>query len=59
MYLVDMHTIGDERYFIVIDTSHPERNRVEKVSDERFAEFLMKVLDTDVPVSEIEQEIAA
>ncbi|RVG70899.1 hypothetical protein [Sinorhizobium meliloti] len=59
MYLVDMHTIGDERYFIVIDTFHPERNRVEKVSDQRFAEFLMKVLDTDIPVSEIEQEIAA
>ncbi|MDX0165776.1 hypothetical protein GOC43_28765 [Sinorhizobium meliloti] len=59
MYLVDMHTIGDERYFIVIDTFHPERNRIEKVSDERFAEFLQKVLDTDVPVSEIEQEIAA
>jgi len=59
MYLVDMHTIGDERYFIVIDTFHPERNRVEKVSDERFSEFLMKVLDTDVPVSEIEQEVAS
>ncbi len=53
-----MHTIGDERYFIVIDTFHPERNRIEKVSDQRFAEFLMKVLDTDIPVSEIEQEIA-
>jgi hypothetical protein len=59
MYLVDMHTIGDERYFIVIDTFHPERNRVEKVSDERFSEFLMKVLDIDVPVSEIEQEVAS
>ncbi|GEC34055.1 hypothetical protein EFR01_42260 [Sinorhizobium fredii] len=59
MYLVDMHTIGDERHFIVIDTLHPERNRIEKVSDERFAEFLMKVLGTDIPLSEIEQEIAA
>lgn len=59
MYLVDMHTIGDERYFIVIDTFHPDRNRVEKVSDERFSEFLMKVLDADVPVSEIEQEVAS
>ncbi|KSV85593.1 hypothetical protein N181_23335 [Sinorhizobium fredii USDA 205] len=54
-----MHTIGDERHFIVIDTLHPERNRIEKVSDERFAEFLMKVLGTDIPLSEIEQEIAA
>lgn len=59
MFLVDLHTVGDERFFVVIDAFHPERNRIEKVSDQRFAEFLMKVLDTDVPVSEIEQDIAA
>lgn len=59
VYLVDMYTVGDERYFILIDTFHPERNRIEKVSDARFAEFLQKVLDTDIPVSEIEQEVAA
>lgn len=59
MFMVDMHTVGDERYFILIDTFHPERNRIEKVSDERFAEFLQRVLDTNVPVSELEEEYAA
>lgn len=59
MFLVDMHTVGDERFFIVIDTFHPERNRIEKVSDERFAEFLQKILDTDVSLSDLEQEYAA
>ncbi|TCA17376.1 hypothetical protein E0H68_06270 [Rhizobium leguminosarum bv. viciae] len=59
MFLVDMHQHEGERYFILIDSLHPERNRVEKVSDSRFAEFLQKVLDTDIPVSELAQEFAA
>lgn len=59
MFMVDMHYYEGERFLIVIDTAHPERNRIEKVSDDRFAEFLMKVLDTDTPVSELEGEIAA
>ncbi len=59
MYFVDMHTFEDERYLIVVDTMAPERNRIERVSDARFLQFIQKVLDTDVPVAEIEQEIAA
>jgi hypothetical protein len=54
-----MHKVGDERYFMVIDTLRPERNRLEKVSDERFAAFLQKVLDTEIPVSDLEEEYAA
>ncbi|MGO7273929.1 hypothetical protein ACCT18_01325 [Rhizobium ruizarguesonis] len=59
MFMVDMHHHEGERFFILIDSLHPERNRIEKVSDERFAEFLMKVLDTGIPVSELEQEFTA
>lgn len=59
MFIVDMHQHEGERYFVLIDGLHPERNRIEKVSDERFAEFLQKVLDTDISVSELEQEYAA
>jgi hypothetical protein len=40
MFMVDMHQLEGERYFILIDSQHPERNRIEKVSDARFAEFL-------------------
>lgn len=59
MFMVDMHTVGDERFFIVIDTSHPERNRIEKVSDARFAEFIIKILDADIPLADLEEEYAA
>ncbi|WP_153064511.1 hypothetical protein [Agrobacterium sp. LAD9] len=59
MFMVDMHQHEGERYFILIDSQQPERNRIEKVSDERFAEFLQKILDTDIPLSEIEEEYAA
>lgn len=59
MFMVDMHQLGDERYFILIDSENPERNRIEKVSDARFAEFLQKILDADIPVSDLEEEYAA
>lgn len=59
MFMVDMHQFGDERYFILIDSQNPTRNRVEKVSDARFSEFLQKVLNTDIPLSDIEEEYAA
>jgi hypothetical protein len=57
--MVDMHQLEGERYFILIDSQHPERNRIEKVSDARFAEFLQKILGADIPLSEIEEEYAA
>ncbi len=59
MFMVDMHQHEGERYFILIDSLNPERNRIEKVSDERFAEFLQKVLDIEVPLSEIQEEYTA
>lgn len=59
MFMVDMHQLEGERYFILIDSRHPERNRIEKVSDARFAEFLQKILGADIPLSEIEEEYAA
>ena len=59
MFMVDMHQHEGERYFILIDSQNPTRNRVEKVSDERFAEFIMKILNTDVPLSDLEEEYAA
>ncbi len=59
MFMVDMHQHEGERYFILIDSQNPERNRIEKVSDERFAEFLTKILDADIPLADIEEEYAA
>jgi hypothetical protein len=59
MYLVDLHTYDEERYLIVIDTTDATRSRIEKVSDQRFGEFLQKVLDTDIALGDIEQEYAA
>lgn len=59
MFMVDMHQHEGERYFILIDSQHPERNRIERVSDERFAQFLQKILDADIPLSDIEEEYAA
>ncbi|MBB3520991.1 MULTISPECIES: hypothetical protein [Rhizobium] len=58
MFFVDFAVSGDDRYLIVIDTMAPERNRIEKVSDQRFMEFIQKVLDINIPLSEIEQEMA-
>ncbi|MEE9983284.1 hypothetical protein [Agrobacterium pusense] len=59
MFMVDMHRHEGDRYFILIDSVRPERSRIEKVTDERFAEFLMKVLDADIPMSDLEEEFAA
>lgn len=59
MFMVDMHQHEGERYFILIDSQRPECNRIEKVSDDRFPEFLMKVLDTDIPLSDLQEEFAA
>ena len=62
MFFVDFANTADgERYLLVIDTAAPERNRIERVSDARFMQFIEKVLDIDIniPVSEIEQEFAA
>lgn len=59
MFMVDMHQHEGERYFILIDSQQPERNRIEKVSDARFAEFLQKILNADVPLSDLEGEYVA
>ncbi|MDR6664019.1 hypothetical protein [Rhizobium sp. 1399] len=59
MFLVDFSAFEDERYLIVINTLRPEMNRIEKVSDARFMQFIERVLDINIPVSEIEEEFAA
>lgn len=60
MLFVDMHTNDEgQRILIVFDPFRPELNRIEEVSDERFAEFLQRVLDTNIPVSGLEEEYAA
>jgi len=60
MFFVDFANTADgERYLLVIDTAAPERNRIERVSDDRFLKFIERVLDINIPVSEIEEEYAA
>lgn len=59
MFFVDFAAIEDERYLIVIDTAAPERNRIERVSDARFMQFIERILDINIQVSVLEKELAA
>jgi hypothetical protein len=59
VFLVDFSTHEGERFLTVISSLHPELNRIERVSDDRFARFIQRVLDIDIPLSEIEEVMAA
>jgi CTP synthase (UTP-ammonia lyase) len=59
VHFVDMVEYEGERYFMVINAEKPELNRIEKVSDERFIDFIEKILDPTIPLSHLEERVAA